>query len=257
MNTNTKLAALVAGTALTSLTAQAGLIGGNATTAAAGGSWSTLSGDTLMYTALAAPNTGTTAQGNVAAGGGASAVILSETFTPGSSFNLAAINVVLGTTGGTATPTLSIGLYNVTGVGLGAGATYTPGANLLGGGNGFTFTLAGQNSSQDIFSFDNTTTSDQVSLVAGDTYAFEISTPVAQDSQVQWYRGGAVDTEGQMMGTADSTTARTTISALGLAGGAPRTGELAVYGVSAVPEPTTLALIGSGLVAAVLVRRKN
>ncbi len=251
------MAAVLATVAITSLTVHASLVGGNATTASAGGSWASLTGDTLMYTSLAAPNTGTTAQGNPAAGGGATAVILSETFTPSSSFNLAAIDVVLGTTGGTATPTLSIGLYNVTGVALGAGATYTPGTDLLGGGSGFTFTLAGQNSSQDILSFDNTTTADQVSLVSGDTYAFEISTPVAQDSQVQWYRGGAVDTEGEMMGTADSTTARTTISALGLAGGAPRTGELAVYGVSAVPEPTTLALIGAGLAAVVLVRRKN
>jgi hypothetical protein len=98
-------------------------------------------------------------------------------------------------------------------------------------------------------------------LTAGHTYALEFWTPTsgANAGNFNWFRGGAVATDGQMMGTHNATdfsTSRNTIASLGLAGAAPRTASLAVFG-SPVPEPSSLALLGMSAAALVIFRRRN
>ncbi len=156
----------------------------------------------------------------------------------------------------TANTTLSVHLYDVTGVDKqGSSAFYNPGTDLFGGGSGLSFSVAQTGESQWIFGLSNGSTSDMVSLTAGNTYALEIWTPAAVgQNNVQWYRAGAVATDGQMMGSHDasSSVSRNTIAALGLAGGAPRTASLALY---TVPEPSGLSLLGVG--SLLLLRRRK
>jgi hypothetical protein len=149
-------------------------------------------------------------------------------------------------------------LYDVTGVDKqGGSAFYFPGTDLFGNGSGLSFTVVPAGESQWIFSLSNGSTSDLINLTAGNTYALELWTPLAVgQNNVQWYRGGVVATDGQMMGARDAagTESRNTIAALGLAGGAPRTASLALY---AVPEPSTMALAGLSALASMCVLRRN
>jgi hypothetical protein len=208
-----------------------------------------------FYTSVAA-SAATTAQGNPSLGSGALNFALSETFTPVSGVTLSEINILGGVSA--ANTTLTLHLYDVTGVDKqGSSAFYSPGTDLFGGGAGLSFTVAPTGESQWIFGLSNGGTSDQVSLTGGDTYALEIWTPAAVgQNNFQWYRGGAVATDGQMMGSHDaaSSVSRNTIAALGLAGGAPRTASLALY--TTVPEPSTLALIGLCAAALVICRKR-
>jgi len=214
-----------------------------------------------LYTSLAA-NVATTPQGNPSLGSGAANYVLSETFTAGSSYTLGQIDILAGST---TAGTLSLHLYDVTGGSgvtganlLGSGGFYIPGTDLFGNGSGLSFSVSGTGGEQQyIFSLSNGSTSDQVSLIAGDVYALEIWTPAAiPQNNFQWYRGGSVATDGQMMGSHDSlsSVSRNTIAALGLAGGAPRTASLALY---AVPEPATMALLGLGALGALVIRRRK
>ena len=101
---------------------------------------------------------------------------------------------------------------------------------------------------------------------AGRTYALEFWNPYATPSGFNWWRAGAVATDGQMMFSADASNvgpgpissngqnypfldSRITIASAGFAGAAPRTASLALY---PVPEPgslTVLAIAGIGLIA--------
>ena len=75
-----------------SVPARAGLNFTNQGTSALG-SWAAISGDSIVYTSLATPGTATTSQGNVTAATGATATAEVETFTPATSYTLAAIGV--------------------------------------------------------------------------------------------------------------------------------------------------------------------
>jgi hypothetical protein len=98
---------------------------------------------------------------------------------------------------------------------------------------------------------------DLVALAANEEYAVEILTPTSLGNNAfTWYRGSTADPGGQMFSSATSSGARDTLAANGQAGGAPRTGALALY-AAPVPEPTSIALIGGGLLAGLLIRRNK
>jgi hypothetical protein len=190
--------------------------------------------------------------------------VLAETFTPSSTFTLGSFNVLLGVNTITS-PTYEVNLYDLGAAGTvsvsSSTATYGPGTSTALGtslfsDNTVTFSAASGGEVQGTFTMDS---ADQVTLQSGQEYALEIWTPSADASAgVTWYRGSTADAGGQMFSSADAVNDdRETLAAAGQAGGAPRTGALALYSVAAVPEPTTLALIGSALVAGVLVRRNK
>jgi hypothetical protein len=203
------------------------------------------------YHSLATPNLATTSQGFPGLGQGATYQVLAETFTPQVNFTLMDIEILAAGGGGGAmimniypiTPSISNTL---------ASATYpAPGAGLLGvGGNGLTFNFNGFGDTEVVtFTLTNGPNSnDQIALTAGQQYAIEFWEGSA--NTLFWYRSGTADPYGQAFGTKDSTTARTTLNALGLAGGAPRT-----FAVSFSPEPATICLFALGSLA--LLRRKR
>jgi hypothetical protein len=239
-------------------TARADLIANLSTTTTA--YVSPAAGLTQFYTSVAAASA-TTTQGQPSPTSGTTAyTVLSETFTPTSAVTLGGFNILE-----TGTPGIPIGvhLYDVTAsitpgtAGTqGTGATY-PAAqtDLFGGGAGLSYNSFNGGTVQGLFQLTNGATNDQVSLIAGETYALEFWTPTSGGTaqNFNWLRAGAVATDGQMMGSHDNGLPRLTLFGLSLAGGSPRTASLALYSVP-VPEPSSIALIGSGLVA-VLFRR--
>jgi hypothetical protein len=96
------------------------------------------------------------------------AVVLSQTFTPTSSFKLGAFGLLA--TGGNNTP--SVHLFDLGNLGASpVPSSYTPsGGDLLGGGSGLSYTY---NASQPEYVTLTVTGNDQVNLLAGHTYAFE------------------------------------------------------------------------------------
>jgi hypothetical protein len=239
-------ASILAGMAFIALcgTARADLTVSNSTTTT---SWNSVGGQNPFYVSMTSANmTGFTSQGQPSAGAGATYTVLSETFTitngAGSLANGNTNYVLTGIAivGGNQPANSSIHLYDVTtnltsnnGTPLqGSGATYNFSANgdLLGGGNGLALSNILAGTDQVLYNLSTGPNSqDQVVLGAGHIYAFEIWTPAGGFS---WSRNSVADAGGQAMGSHDAnlSVARLTISSLGLAGGAPRTFALALYG---------------------------
>jgi hypothetical protein len=214
-------------------------------------SWNQVSGQSPFYVSLPSANlTGFTAQGQPGAGSAATAyTVLSETFTitNGGAGSLANGNTNYLLTGvaiigGSQPANSSIHLYDVTSdltASSGnplqtASATYNFVANgdLFGSGNGLALTNTLSGTSQVLYNLTfGPFTYDQVVLSAGHTYSFEIWTPTTGGG-FTWDRNSTADSGGQGMGSHDASLAtnRVTINSLGLAGGAPRTFTLALYG---------------------------
>ena len=247
---NKQIAALCGGVAATMVLcgmAQAQI------TFTSGGSTTAWSG-TPLYTSLAnsALSGATTGQGDQTITG--TYGLMAETFTPSSSFTLTSFDILLGVNGITS-PTYQVNLYNLGPAGTvsvsSSAATYTPGTSLF-PDNTVTFSGTVGGPAQGTFTLD---AADQVTLSAGEEYALEIWNPSADGSAgIVWYRASTADPGGQMFSGADATLARETLAAAGQAGGAPRTGSLALYGTP-IPEPSSLALIGSGMALLGVMRR--
>ncbi len=208
---------------------------------------------TPTYVSLAnASLTGLSAQGSPAITG--SFGVLAETFTPSSSFTFGSFNV-LGQV--QAADTFQVHLYDLGPAGTvsvsSSAATYAPGTDLFSVNSVALTTTSGE--VQGEFALP---VADQVTLAANEEYALEIWTPTADGNNAfLWYRGSTADPGGQMFSDANSANARGTLAGNGQAGGAPRTGSVALYAVTSVPEPSTFALIGSALAAGMMLRRSR
>jgi len=194
--------------------------------------------------------------------------LMAETFTPSSSFTLGSFNILLGVNNITA-PTYTINLYDLGPAGTvsvsSSSASYNPYAAspasiALDFSDTVTFAATSGTEVQGTFTLP---IADQVALNANEEYALEILSPTADGSAgVTWYRASTADPGGQMFSSGDGLNSagngvRNTLAGNGQAGGAPRTGALALYSES-VPEPGSLALLGLSSLASILfLRRKN
>jgi len=184
--------------------------------------------------------------------------LMAETFTPSSSFTLGSFAVLMGMNNNTDT-SYQINLYDLGTAGTvsvsSSAATYTPGTSLFSVNN-----ISGMTSSGgEVQATFTLPVADQVTLNANEECALEIWNPTADGSAgITWFRGSTADPGGQMFSGNDAVNnARITLAAAGQAGGAPRTGALALYAIS-VPEPTSMALLGLGsLVGLMVLRRKQ
>lgn len=186
------------------------------------------------------------AEGNF---GGGTANGLAETFSLSTGGTLSSIQIGLAGNG-----SFGLALYDLgtTIPAQSGGNTFTVStANLLADGfatSSFT-TTAFTGSQVAVFNFAG---SDAVTLAANEAYAFVVMTATANTSAstVQWTRGGsaAVPPNGQLYRANSGSTG------FGAINGGVRAGDFAIT-VAAAPEPSSLALLGGGLVLIGAIRR--
>ena len=192
--------------------------------------------------------------------------LMGETFTTSSSFTLGSFSILLGVNN-ISSPTYIVDLYNLGPAGTvsvsSSTASYdpytsSPSSISLAFSDTVTFAATSTGEVQGLFSLSG---ADQVALSANEEYALEILNPTADGSAgLVWYRGSSADPGGQMFSSGDGLNSagngvRNTLAGNGQAGGAPRTGALALY---AVPEPGTLTLMGvGGLMSLFAIRRQK
>ena len=242
-------------TALAGYQANAALVGGTytnggtaTTTWPATATCANCTNSPIRYQSGANPTSGLTNQGFTGEdplnpGSGA---VLSEIVTPTTSFKLDTISIIAG--GAAPTPTgMSLHLYTIgshtsvfSDFVTAGSAFYFADTDLLGGGNGFSFGVNGipavtGRGTIINFTLDNNGTSDLVTLNAGTSYAVELwnrTSPYVQNT-FTWVRNSVADPNGQAFAknsSVDFSTSRNTLAANGVAGGAPRTFQLALYG---------------------------
>jgi hypothetical protein len=193
--------------------------------------------------------------------------LMGETFTTGSAFTLASFSVLLQINNITA-PAYTVNLYNLGPAGTvsvsSSTATYNPyTASPSSISLAFSDTVTFAATSSEVQGTFSLAGADQVALSANEEYALEILTPSADGQNgLLWFRGSSVDPGGQMFSNGDGLNSagngvRDTLAGSGQAGGAPRTGALALYGVAAVPEPASLALAGLGGLSMLFLRRRK
>ena len=182
--------------------------------------------------------------------------LMAETFTPSSTFTLGSVSMLMSVNNITDN-SYQIHLWDLGPAGTvsvsSSAATYTPVTSLF-SDTSISFTSTSGGEVQGTFTLP---VADQVTLNAGEEYAIEIWNPTADGSAgVTWFRGSTADPGGQMFSGGDAVGgARNTLAANGQAGGAPRTGALALY---QVPEPASMTLMGLGMLAGLIfIRRRN
>ncbi|MFO1476443.1 MAG: hypothetical protein U1F98_07315 [Verrucomicrobiota bacterium] len=230
-------------------------------------SWNAVNSAAPFYTSVSSANlaSATTTQGQPSAGSGAVYTLLSETFTITNGAGGLAVNTNFQLTGfamiaGGGTVQASVHLYDITtnltsnnGTKLnGSGATYNRLGDLLGNGAGLAYSNSLPAARQVYFGLTaGPGSQDQVVLGLGHTYALEVWCPATTGTGEVWFRlpsATPADPGGQMMGSHDSdlSVARLTITSLGLAGGAPRTAALALYGTPTSAPPTVAPPVAAG-----------
>lgn len=225
--------------------------------------WDPVGGNAPFYTTSLS---GLTGQG-FPGGSSDPYIVLSETFTitngaggltgvtGQSNYMLNAISIIA--SGGNGP--VQVHMYDVTtnltsnngSVYNGSGATYnfTANGDLFGGGSGLTFTNNLSGEQQEFLVLANGPRSqDQIILGTNHTYALELWVPSSESGNLIWFRSSNGDPGGQAMGSTAGSLAvpRITITSLGLAGGAPRTFCVALYGSATTASLSVNTNLNSG-----------